>query len=276
MSYRFLAGMQYRMPTHFGPSLGPRQGLAGRRYNCQNSPRQLIVRAGFAAEPAQLESLLPPNFELRSVPRIHVTFAYLTEVEWLAGRGYNTFGVSIPATYRGRAETVHGELLLVLWENMAEPIVTGREELGFSKVYCDLPEAQSVDGGIICRASWDGCGFATLRMTGIRAIPLTSLPTPDASEGLLHYKYLPRTGAPGVADVEYAVLTPNTGSHLTVRSAMQARRAECTFRRSTWQELPTLVHIVNTLSDIEWGENVEATIMRTIGAKDLSDQRILE
>jgi hypothetical protein len=275
MSYKFLPGMQYRMPTHFGPSLGPRQGIDGRRYTCKVNPRQLIVRADFAARPSELEALLPPKFELRGA-RIHVTFAYLTEVEWLAGRGYNTFGVSIPATYYGRRETVRGELLLVLWENMADPIVTGREELGFSKVFCDLPEAQILDDATVCRASWDGCCFATLRVTGAAEIPLASLPTPEPFEGLLHYKYVPRTGTPGLADAEYGVLTPIDGSHLTVERAMRAHRAECTFRRSTWEELPTLVHIVNTLSGLEWGKCIEATIVRTVGAKDLSDQRILD
>ena len=32
MSYIFRPDSHYRMPTHFGPSLGPRQGLDGRRY----------------------------------------------------------------------------------------------------------------------------------------------------------------------------------------------------------------------------------------------------
>lgn len=35
MPYTFQPGMTYRMPTHFGPSLGPRQGPDGKGYHIQ-------------------------------------------------------------------------------------------------------------------------------------------------------------------------------------------------------------------------------------------------
>lgn len=276
MSYVFRAGMRYRMPTHFGPAPGPRQGPEGQRYECRYDPRQVIVRAAFAAQASQLAQFLPPRFEAREPAHVYVTFCYITQAQWLAGRGYNTFGISIPATYRGRTETVAGELLLVLWENMADPIITGREELGFSKVYCELPEPQFVEDEVVCRASWDGCQFATLRLHGLKEVAPQALPSPAPSDGLLHYKYIPRTGVPGVADAEYPVLTPPTGSHLAIEQAMTAQGAACRFRRSSWEELPTLVHIVNPLAELSLGECVEATLLRTRGAKDLSDQRILD
>lgn len=264
------------MPTHFGPSLGPRQGPAGRRYACVGTPKQIIVRAAFQAQAAELAELLPPGFEPREPSLIYVTFCYITEAQWLAGRGYNTFGVSIPASYRGRKEAVEGEFLLVLWENHADPIITGREELGFSKVYCEIPEPQFVDDDVICRASWDGCQFAALRLSRLNAIAIEALPQGQPSAGLLHYKYIPRTGAPGVADAEYPVLTPTPSSNLKINQALAAKDAACQFRQSTWEELPTLVHIVNALSAVSLGRCVEATLLRTQGAGDLSDQRILE
>lgn len=276
MTYAFLPGMRYRMPTHFGPALGPRQGPQGRRFECIDNPRQVIVRAAFRAQAAQLAGFLPPCFELRKPSHIYVTYCCITEVEWLAGRGYNTFGISIPATYRGRSATVAGELLLVLWENKADPIVTGREELGFSKVYCELSEPQFEGEDVECHASWDGCRFATLRLQGLKEVAADALPPAEPIEGLLHYKYIPRTGAPGVADAEYAVLTPLTGSHTKIEHAMTARSAACEFRPSSWEELPTLVDIVNALSALSIGDCVEATVLRTCGAKDLSDQRILD
>lgn len=275
MSYSFRNGSRYRMPTHFGPAPGPRQGLGGRRYECVDNPHQLIVRAAFDAPAAQLTQFLPPGFVLREPAYICVTFCYLTEVEWLAGRGYNTFGVSIPATYRGRDETVDGELLLVLWENHADPIVTGREELGFAKVYCEIPEPQFQRDEVICRASWDGCEFATLRIAAPAEVVAEALPSPQPSAGLLHYKYVPKTGAPGVADAEYAVLTPAATPHLRIEQALIGKDAACQFRESTWEELPTLVHIVNALASVPFGTCLEATILRTRGAKDLSDQRVL-
>ena len=85
---------------------------------------------------------MPPGFSLRYPNIVCLSFIYSTEVEWLAGRGYNLFGVTVPATYNGQQDVVDGDLQLVLWENMADPIITGREDLGFAKVYCELPEPQ--------------------------------------------------------------------------------------------------------------------------------------
>ena len=47
---------------------------------------------------------------------------------------------SFPAVFNGERDRAEGGLLTVLWENLCDPILTGREQLGFSKIYCELPE----------------------------------------------------------------------------------------------------------------------------------------
>ena len=279
MGYLFRPDSHYRMPTHFGPSLGPRQGLDGRRYACVDSPNVTAVQATFKADKLQLEKLLPPDFTLREPCTVTFDFNFNTNIEWLAGRGYNTFGVSIPATYNGTTDTVHGDLLLVLWENKADPILTGREDLGFSKMYCEIPEPQWLDNDIICRASWDGFEFASLKLSGLVEINAEDMPAePDGtalSEGMLHYKYIPKTGCPGEADVEYAALTPGEWPNIKLDQVKQAETAALVFNSGTWEQLPTLVHIVKTLSELTLGECTQAMMTKTRGAKDLSDQRVL-
>ena len=274
MTYRFQADRFYRMPTHFGPSLGPRQGPDGRRYS-NDTTTGLSIEATFEAQPSQLEKLLPSGFRLREPYIIRLCFGYGKNIEWLAGRAYNTFGVSFPATYCGQQDTVHGELLLVLWENMADPIITGREDLGFAKVYCELPEPQFIDDKVICRASWDGCQFANLQLSGLKTVAPQELPDDVPSEGKLHYRYFPKPSAPGEADVAYAVLTPAACPTLKLGEVMLATSASASFRESTWEELPTLVHIVNGLSELSLGRCINATLVNYRGGKDLSDQRIL-
>ena len=273
MSYAFRPGMRYRMPTHFGPSPGPRQAPDGRGYACLGNPRQTIVRAVFEADPVGLEELLPPRFELLR-PELSLTFSYLTEVEWLAGRGYNTFGVAVPARFRGSSDRVDGELLLVLWENMADPIVTGREELGFAKVYGELPPLVLRGDRAAARAHWDGHLFAELEIEGLGA-PAGTWPEPPPSQGLLHYKYVPRTGAPGQSDSEYPVLTPASGGHFAADRIRVGGEARGRFIESTFDQLPTLFHIVNALAAIPLGRCIAADLVEGRGAKDLSDQRIL-
>ena len=275
MSYIFQDNRHYRMPTHFGPSLGPRQGLDGRCFPCIDTPKATTVRAGFEAQASQLEQFMPPGFTLRAPHVIYFTFTYITEIEWLAGRGYNTFGISIPVTYQGQQETVTGELLLLLWENMADPIITGREDLGYAKVYCEIPELQFIGEDVICRASWDGHQFAVLRLSGVNETTLEALPVAQASDGTLHYKYIPKTGVPGEADAAYAVLTPAARPNVKLDQVMVAKDAKCQFRQSTWEELPTLVHIVNALAELSLGPCVDARLLKTHGGKDLSDQQIL-
>ena len=56
-------------------------------------------------------------------------------VDVLAGHGYNLTGVSVPTRFHGEKGVVEGNLLLVMWENHADPIITGREQLGYSKIF---------------------------------------------------------------------------------------------------------------------------------------------
>ena len=64
MSYTFQPGKMYRMPTHFGPSLGPRQGKDGRKFDCRDNPKATTRSVSFLANREQLETLLPEGFEV--------------------------------------------------------------------------------------------------------------------------------------------------------------------------------------------------------------------
>jgi hypothetical protein len=92
--------------------------------------------------------------------------------------------------------------------------------------------------------------------------------------GMLHYKYIPKTGDWGEADVEYATLTP---AYTPNRVVIEMWRGEGTveFHKATWEDLPTLYTIVNAFNGLEIKEYRGASIVKTIGGKDLSDQRIL-
>lgn len=272
MSYELDPNRIYRMPTHFGPSLGPRQGLDGKGYECVSSPRQLIVEATFEADGRSINAWLPPGFEPVESATITFAFVYMTDIEWLAGRGYNTFGVRYPARFNGAEGTVQGEFLAVLWENRAEPIITGREELGFSKLYCELPESCREGGRIRCTASWESTVFAVLDVSALA--PGSPLPPVRDSAGLLHYKYLPRTGQWGQADAQYAVLTPAAAPNCRLEESERGT-ASIEFFPAEWHALPTLYREVSALASLEIGTCLGAQVLRTVGFKDLRDQRIL-
>ena len=47
------------------------------------------------------------------------------------------------------------------------------------------------------------------------------------------------------------------------------------FHRAIWEDLPTMFHIVNAFHELEIQEYRGASMTKTVGGKDLSDQRIL-
>jgi len=283
MSYEFEPNRLYRMPTHFGPSLGPRQGPDGRKFQWKDNPKVTRYSVSFLSDREQLARLLPPGFEPVGEPVVTVTFSYMTELEWLAGRGYNTLGVSWPAAFKGETDSATGSFLAVLWENMADPIITGREDLGFSKIYCELPPAKVAKGTTRCTASWYGFRFLELEVHDLHEPakakpakkPASDAPAPPPNDGLLHYKYMPKTGHWGQADVAYAVLTPAASPDTVVKQVL-AGEGSVRFSRASWEQMPTQFTVVNALAELPVRQPRGARVVKTVGAKDLSDQRILQ
>jgi hypothetical protein len=93
MTYRFERGRLYRMPTHFGPAPGPRQMPPEANAEPTRSPRKTLVAASFLSDPNSLEQLLPPGSTLVGEPVVTVEFHYMTDIDWLAGRGYTMIHV---------------------------------------------------------------------------------------------------------------------------------------------------------------------------------------
>jgi hypothetical protein len=277
MPYQFQPGKMYRMPTHFGPRTGPRQGEDGRKFENKDTPKTTTVAVNFLTRTDQLEALLPERFELAGEPVVTVYASYMTEIEWLAGRGYNVLGVSFPATFRGERDQATGSFLTVLWENLADPIITGREELGYAKIYCELPEPAVLRGEWHAIAAWLGFKFLDIKVSQLRQqtveeiADLAGAPTGD---GVLHYKYVPRTGEWGTADVAYATLTPAATPNRVIKKRWVGE-GSVQFHRARWEEMPTQYNIVNTFCDLEIREHCGASVTKSVGGTDLRDQRIL-
>lgn len=269
MLQRELVG-RHRMPLVFGPTAGPRQGADGETYDYGNAPRDTVT-ISFLTDCEPLERLMPPCCQLDGDPVVTVEHVELREIEWLAGRSYRILGIKYPVLYRGPDEAARGPFLSVLWENLAEPIISGREELGFAKLYCELPPPRILRGAYHYTAVWDGHEFVRLTLRDfIDADPSKAA----AVDGVLHHRYLPRVARTGETEVEQMVITPAGGVAARYESFQRAT-GTVEFVRSSWEQLPTMFHIVNILADLPIREYRGATIAKTRGTKDLSDQRIL-
>ena len=173
-----------------------------------------------------------------------------------------------------------GPFLTVLWENLTDPILTGREQLGFSKIYCELPEPVVYNGETHCTASWMGFRFLDIKLTQMKEVapadypPPPSLPTDGVLSGTIHYKYIPRTGEWGKEDVAYAVLSPAPEKPTPPQSLMRGE-GTIEFHRARWEDLPTQYMVVNAFSSLEIKEYRGASIEHSVGGSSLSNQRIL-
>lgn len=154
---------KYRMPRHFGPAAGPRDLPADRR--SRRYEKELVSYAVSARTDAkQLIALLPDGLAPDGEVRLEVCILSFRKIGWLAGRGYYIIMVRIPARWIEGATKFSGYFVLMVWENMADPIITGREELGWPKIFTHIsvsdPLADSAPVvasmmGIACRLTSD-------------------------------------------------------------------------------------------------------------------------
>ncbi len=268
----------YRMPIVYGPATGPRRGPDGDKFDETTGRECFKYTISFLTDRKQLEDLLPPGFSLAGEPIVSVYTRYKKNIQWLGGRGYNVVNVSFPAVFKGKNDTVAGDFASVVWENLTEPILTGREELGCPKIFADIPDPMEVGDTTYCSASWMGFKFMDFVASGLRA------PTEEEnreyaartaqSQGILYYKYIPKSGLWGTPEAEYPVLNPKGDTSLKVLQTWVGD-AKLVFHRPTWQEMPTQYMIVNALADLEVRKMLCARVIKTVGGKDLSDVRIL-
>jgi len=262
------------MPTHFGPAPGPRQIPAEANVDPKRSPRKTLISASFLTDASALERHIPERFSLLGDPVVTVEFHYMTDIDWLAGRGYTMIHVWWPVFFKGERSQAAGRFLAVMWENLADPIITGRDEIGQPKLYAEIPERRLSNDTYYCEASWMGFRFLELRVTEIEdSAGATRQESP--LEGTLMLKYVPRTGAWGEADICQVSFTPARTPDLTVESC-KAAKGSLTFHRAPWRDLPTMYHIVNALADLPVLSWLDASIATMRGGKSYHDQKILE
>ena len=269
------------MPTTFGIAGGPRQ--APNHGDFHPGPikfTRYVVR--FLGRADQVGALLAKGLMLRGEPIVQFQFFCLTEIPWLAGRGYNLLSMLIPVRHLSASgEAVDGQFQTVMWENLGDPIITGREQLGHPKLYAQLPPPRHWNGKTHIRASWADFTFAELELS-CDAVPSSDLLSDIAASGgsgLIAHKYIPRSGQWHEADADYLTLSPIPGeSHLRdpqPSPSIRTGTGSVRFIEPGWQDMPTQYHIVQQLAALEQCASLDAFIMEGKMHLDFFDQRIL-
>ncbi len=240
---------KYRQPRVFGALPGPRNVPLDKR-NLPDNMTVITVCASALTDTASLAELLPPRCRLLGDPVLTVSIAYLRNIGWLAGRGYNIVSVDFPIVFDGEEGRLTGKFTPVLWENLADPIVTGREELGFSKLYAQIPEPIVLGNAYRASASWEGFRFFELDTSDLaEAAPKTEAP---ALDGSFHYRFMPKVGAQGEADAEYMAFIPGAASGPGANGITKRLAGKGVFRflPARWEDVPLQYPIINTLAEL--------------------------
>ncbi|QUD90213.1 acetoacetate decarboxylase family protein [Phenylobacterium montanum] len=281
MTFVFKSGARYRMPVVFGPAPGPRQHPEGRMWTREEAGTMSAewMKVAYRTDAAKLGALLPPGFSLRGDPIVSVSCAWFKNLYWLAGRGYGILAVDFPVTYQGKTERHDGAFCPVLWEGQPEAITTGREELGFSKLYADFTEIvrDKERGSAACQASWFGHTFFEIELNEMVEEVAPDRKLPGSGGGAqLYYKYMPSTSPGGCDGADLAYVTTAAPLPGTAVRAQNINFDEFEFRkwnakgslrwtRATFEQMPLSFHVVNGMSDLPILEFVDAEMVAFSG-----------
>lgn len=247
MAFTPKKGNYYRMPVFFGPTPGPRQFKGIENYDWNTLPKRHVLGARFLTDANMLNNWLPDRFKVWGDPVVTCEATYFDGFGWLAGRGYNMCDLKFNAVYESKNGPVHGTMLIVRYENLTDPILSGREELGHNKLWCKIPPVRDVDGRKSTEMSWLGCTF--WRINAWDLVENNAMPASDPMhKGLLSYKHIPTTGNWGDTDVGYATLTPPAWNGKVIRRLVG--KGEVEFIRPKWEDLPTMYHMINAFCDL--------------------------
>lgn len=267
------------MPAGFGATPGPRQPSAGQP-NAVGATTFTRFAVRWLTDVEALAALLPAPLELVGEPVVTFEFSVLANVPWLAGRTYHALSVKLPARFEGAIDHVAGQFCAVIWENLAEPILAGREQLGAPKLFADLPGPRRCGERYLLEASWQGFRFLSLEIDALRAPSSADRATlaadSQSGDGILFHKYVPRTGEPWMASdadyVTFAKLPPRkAGADLDILVGDGTVRIE----RPSWADMPTQHHIVSALATLPLRSRRTASVIRSTETADFRDQRIL-
>ena len=297
---------RYRQPLSFGPAPGPRQPLGAPMdalsYSKQN---QDVYTIRFKTSRTFLQTLFPTSqFTFTSpgtVAQASIICCSLKNMTWLGDTGYNHCGLYIHGvTYTKRnGEKVGGTFMPMLWENLTDPIVTGRDEIAAPKMGCDIDISTS-DPVNSVKLGWRGTVFLEMHIdTKEQFEDVVPKPAPD--DGILLYRYVPAVGEPGKADAEYAVFDPYNpdewdgttkkgalslnGSHSTPpgppsfppsfsASAPEYKgNSKLAISAGSWNTLPTFHNVTRELANIPIYNILEAKVERVDKVGDVRGAR---
>lgn len=217
------------------------------------------------------EALLPfiPSGLVLAYPQVLVSLSKNTNIDWLAGRGYNMINVLFNVGYpQANGSVIYSMLSAVVWEDWSDCLITGREMSGVPKLWADI-DFQDGDKRKDVHASWEAVPFLDAH---IELGPVVETPGQPVTLGHgFQWKFFPTPGKPGRGQISELTDYPQNS-----RQKAQADGTSCSLKwlpgreagqPVTEQEAPTQFRILNALAsmpvrDVECGLSTSEVWLR--------------
>ena len=215
----------------------------------------------------------------------------LDKLPWLGGQGYNVFQLILHGVQykKKNGDVLKGSFLPLLFEDLADPILSGREELGFPKVFCNINTYRRANS-VRAQLSWQGAVFGNMSVGDLQEVtPQNGVANGDSepngvknevikSNGevspqvAMTWRVIPPVGAQSQSDSGYCTMTPFKKPDPTAAppKVWKGAKASVSFDPLDCEALPTIHHIVSRLAEIPVFEVVEATLTHTVGLPTLN------
>ena len=271
--FTFDTNRTYRMPAHFGGADPAAPDFAV--YNRDTTSLTYIC----TTDGDELARYVPDCFELLR-PEVVFGFGQLREIDWLAGGRYNVVTADVPVRFVGKRDRLEGNFNLVTWENLATPIIGGREESGVPKVHAEIQDLHAGAAGYLgapdyfTNASYDGNTFVRMEMRDAMPVEgeaLAALKARMAAINLFGWRYLPNVSGPGAA-LSQPILYPQ-GAEVT--SAWTGSGSVEWIKLAPWQN-PMQHHIISALADLPVLGMAPVLLTRGSAVLKPSQGRVLE
>ncbi|HVW45329.1 MAG TPA: acetoacetate decarboxylase family protein [Amycolatopsis sp.] len=250
---------RYEMPTVFGPSLIPVRSVWG---------RVEMVSISFTTTYDAARRLVPPGIDVVGEEPV-VTFSRMSysDVDYLAGGGYNEITVGIAASVAAEDGTVTGNFMPVVWVDEPVPIQIGRESLGYAKVHGELPEVGKTLERMEFALYERGTRLLRGSVSNLTALPpdrLTAIRRAGTDITVLGWKYVP--GLDGVPDADYPTRIPLRFDWDDASTG----EGSLTFDAPSWEAAPVGARMIEALRELPVVKTRRALVANGSGSIDRS------
>ncbi|EON67986.1 hypothetical protein W97_07132 [Coniosporium apollinis CBS 100218] len=279
----------WRMPIAFGPMPGPRQTHFGvARQATESTFTTASIK--FKTSRTLLQNLFPrgvPGWRFKSPGTVaYASFSQTTlnKMEWLGGSGYNHLGLYIHGVEyeKQNGDVVSGAYMPILFENLTDPIVSGREELGMPKLYSSIDVYRRATSYRI-NTGWQGAMWGRFTLENLKEVEAAGdggSISGDNDAGILTYRYMPAVGrsTKGTAEAAYPVYVPFKDEVPQPKPlrVFEADKASFKIDKLDWEALPTLHHVIERLAELPVYEVVAAKVVEGVGVPDVAAAQRVE